>query len=1361
MKKKTSSVIALLMAASITFGLAPIKGVSVEAETINIDKMEGNVVDGWSTYTNSNLPDLTSIKDASVDKEVKFTHNEWTGNTYTDVDGNSVKAADVYAINRKEASVTSLSSVSYDSVDKAIVGARDYAMGQSAYVQYLTGSEDSVKDWSLVVVQNQKKAQESAYKDFYKTDYEVNEAYNWKNNLQLPASWTTYGFDFPIYANVQMPWQSAYDSYVPSPKSPTNYNPVGMYRKNFKVNQGLVDAKGRVNISFQGVESAYYVYVNGKEVGYSEDSYTSHSFDITDYLKKNADGSISTTEENLLAVEVHKFCDGTWFEGQDFFYDGGIFRDVYLYATPLIHLEDYFVQTDLEDDYVNAFLMMKDVEVTNYSTSSIPANEYAIDVTLYNEDGSVFMNGYSIDVPAIGAGTSAGPGKASVPNSDHYVVAPKLWSCENPNLYVMVVTLYNKKTGAYIESLSQNLGFREIEYTRTEVNDKGRRSTNNFNQMTINGQPFFIKGTNRHDTDPKYGKYVPHETALEDVKIMKQFNINAIRTSHYSDDEYLYYLCDKYGLYMMAETNVESHAIKNDEKSQVHFKNLVMDRTVYAFERLKNRTANIMWSTGNESYYSNDNPINGDLMNYAGGMFYDLIWYFKDHDDTRPVHSESSHGDNGTDMDSDMYPYDPVGVYGKGNNPMPYIMCEYAHAMGNAVGSLGDYWNAIRTARYNNMLGGFIWDWVDQSRFIDIKDDSYDYYSESFAHQNLYADENDGKFYGYGGDYGDRPNDGSFCVNGLVSPDRDVQPELYEVKYQYQNFWFNRTTEENLDYGEVVIYNESSFDNINKYDVIMSVYEDDKCLGSEKLDVSVYPREEDTISVDFMKYITKVNPGCEYYVNFEVKTKSAIEGSCDGNKVTLVPAGHEVAHEQFRLTNVEQKMTRTIATNQVKTSEDDDYINVEGDQFRFKINKSNGVIEEYVYRGEYVMTKGPVPNFWRAPLNNDNSRNYESSWQTVGDSVYADGIDISVNDKKQTVITVNMKFEKAENVTQQTVYTIDGSGAVTVAIAFDPTRTSFASNRLLRVGTEIVFEPGYENVYWYGLGPVETMNDRVAGATVGAYSTTVNEMFYPYLDTQDTGNMTGVRWFTVTSDTNKTALAIASANDFEASALHFTDDELTKARHPYELKPHEETIVSVNCISSGAGNASCGPDTVEQYRILSDHVYEYEYTLVPYTARNAWSGMAPYVSNVTRQYRSEAADYTYAKVTDYDIAPPTPVPTKPATVTPAPQSQAPTSAPVSKPAAVKKFAAKAAKGKVTLTWKKLASVKGYVIERSLKKNKGFKVVKTITKKTTSKFIDKKVKKGKTYYYRIKAYKLNGKKKVYGKYSKVIKVKVKK
>jgi beta-galactosidase len=712
-------------------------------------------------------------------------------------------------------------------------------------------------------------------------------------------------------------------------------------------------------------------------------------------------------------------------------------------------------------------------------------------------------------------------------------------------------------------------------------------------------------------------------------------------------------------------------------------------------------------------------------------------------------------------------------------------MCEYDHAMGNAVGSIAEYWYAIRNANNHNMLGGFIWDWVDQSRFWSLdnvknefKGKAYDYYAEPDAHQNLYADDNDYHFFGYGGDYGDRPNDGSFCVNGLVSPDRDPQPELYEVKYQYQNFWFNGTSQEDFEGGWLHVYNESSFDNMNKFDLVMSVYEDDKCIGSETRTVDLAPRAETDVDIDYMKYIPQVKEGAEYRVNFEVKTKAALEADLDGSKVVLVPAGHEIAHEQFEIKNIRKAMAKTIATNKVDVSESDDVYKVKGDQFSFEINKQTGVIENYVYRDETLMITGPVPNFWRAPTNND--RNLERGWQQVGASVKADNIEVSENDKKQTVIKVDMSFDKAEGVTQTTEYTIDGSGAVTIAIKFDPTKCTFSEKRMLRVGTEMTLAENYEHVYWLGNGPSETMTDRCSGATVNAFETTVNRMFYPYLDTQETGTVTGLRWFTVTNEWNKTALAVAAKEDFEASALHFTDDQLTTARHPYELEKLDTTVLSVNNISTGAGNASCGPDTLDEYRITSDKTYEYEYTLVPYTASNAFWGVPEYVSEATRMYRSEPSDYVYAEVKDVDKERPTltPAPIQPTAVPTQTQAPAATSAPtpsaapseapaktdaVTKPAAVKKLTAKCVSRKkgVKLSWKKISSAKGYVLERSLKKNKGFKAVKVLNKNSVVKFTDKKVKKGKTYYYRIRAFVKDGSKKVYGKYSKVVKVKVKK
>lgn len=1195
-----------------------------------------NLVKGWAPFNNSTLPALTSIQDASVNDTTKFTHEEWMGIDYTDTHGNDVTGSEVYNINVKDASVTSTSYVSYDSVEAAITGARDFKKDASKYVQFLTGKDGSVTDWSLVVVQNQTEAQESDYEGFYKPGYE--QKGDWKNNLTLPASWTHYGFDFSIYTNVDMPWQS---EKVQSPECAVNYNPVGMYRKSFKVNQGLLDSQGRINISFQGVESCYYVYINGQEVGYSEDSYSPHSFDITDYLYKNSDGSIDTGADNLLAVEVHKFCDGTWMEDQDFLYDGGIFRDVYLYATPLLHLEDYFVNVDLDDAYKDAKLTLKDITVSNYSTSDISDGEYAINVALYHEDGVPFMNGWSIDVPSLAAGSDGKASVTEVPGSDYPVLEPQLWSCEDPNLYVMVLSLYNKKTGSLIDSVSQNLGFRELEFTSTEVDDKANRITNDYKQMTINGQPFYLKGTNRHDTDPLYGKYCPHEAQYEDVKLMKQHNINSIRTSHYSNDEYLYYLCEKYGLYMMAETNVECHALQNsDEKLKTPFKNLVMDRTVTAFERLKNRTAIIMWSTGNESYYSYNN---NDNRNYCDGMFYDLIWYFKDHDKTRPVHSESSGSQNGVDMESEMYPNNPKN-FGPRNATMPHVMCEYHLAVGNAAGSMKEYWDTVRNAPNHNLLGGFLWVWADQARFRSLDDilpnklvtgNRYNYYAEEYAHQNLYKDENDGMFFTYGGDNGDITTETTFCVSGFVSPDRDIQPELKEVKYQYQNFWFDRTGEPDLANEWVWVYNESSFDNLNKFDVVYEVYEDGKLLGSGKAaDVNVGPGDEGRLEVPYKQFMpSELKKGSQYYLNISANAKEDIYADVDGEKEILIPKGYVMSYEQFEIPETASKVTRTIATNAVHVNEAGDCYEISGDLFSFKIMKDTGAIADYVYKDELVLEKGPTPNFWRAPLEND--RGCEGAWQQAGESVRVDSIDATVNDKNQNVFEVSLSFGKVQNAYVKMIYTIDGSGAVNVDVSYDLANASVKNKRMLRVGNNFVLPAGFENVNWFGKGDYETMNDRCSGAKLGAFESTVDKMYYPYLYPQDTGNVTGVKWFTVTDPSKKAAIAIASEGEFEASALHFAADELTRAKHPYDLERHDETYLSISSISSGAGNGCFRPDTLEQYRIYANKTnFDYSFTLVPYTVTNAGDDMTGYVAEVTRQYRAEADDFVSAEAAD-------------------------------------------------------------------------------------------------------------------------------
>ena len=1180
MKRRLAAGVLSVVLCLSSFYVAAPDSVKVKADE------RSNIAGEGVPWSIAKIPKLTAVKDSSVKKETKFTHKEWTGEqNYVDVNGQKVNAADVYRINVQDADSASTHSVAYPSVEKAVKGAVNYDKAASDYVQYLTGDQQA--DWDLVVVQNQKEAQEEKYKNFYKKAYQVNDADKWKKNLTLPASWTHYGFDKPIYCNVQMPWQSAYDQKVEAPNAPVNYNPVGLYRKTFDVKDTMLRNNGRVYLSFQGVESCYYVYVNGKEVGYSEDSFSPHSFDVTDYLTEDG-------KDNLLAVEVHKFCDGTWMEGQDMIYDGGIFRDVYLYSTPLVHIQNYNVVTDLDDSYKDASLNVS-VDVSNASDAQL--SDYAVDVRLLNPDGSLFMNGYTIDIPDIGKAEQDGKKTVVSANGSHMVYEPKLWSAEQPNLYTMVMSLHNKKTGEYVESVSQQLGFREIEFVSSQVDSNGQRSTQDkeYKPMKINGKPLLLKGTNRHDTDPVYGKYVPKKTAEKDIETMKRFNLNAVRTSHYSNDEYLYYLCDKYGLYVMAETNNESHALMNKGDSQKHFKNMIMDRTVTAYERLRNRTSVIMWSTGNENYYTSDK-------NYADGMFYDLIQYFKKNDSTRPIHCESSGNQNGVDMGSNMYPTVST-VKSKARSKMPYVMCEYDHAMGNAVGNIKEYWQAIRTSE--NMLGGFIWDWVDQSRLVNVPSGKFDYYSQNYAHKALYADEVKGKYYAYGGDWKDQPNDGSFCVNGLLSPDRDVQPELYEVKYVYQNFWF-MASDEDLAKGKVNVYNESSFDNLNQYDIIWKLSEDDTEIASGTAVADVAAREKKEILLPYLGKMPKDRKeGAEYYLTIEVRQKA---------DTLYAKAGHEVAHEQFCLGEAVEKKDFSVAAGKVDIQDTTDTIEVKGEEFSFSINKTNGTMKEYKYRGTLLMSEGPVPNFYRAPLNNDGS--HDTKWKTATTGQSLKEYAIKTKKDGRFYIHTAYAFTKQPDLKVSMDYTIEANGAITVKMTTDATNTKL--KKYLRIGTEMRLPEGYENITWYGNGPVESMSDRNNFAIVNKYQSTVSEMFYPYLDTQDTGTLTGTKWFTVTDPKKKEALVVASKKDVETSALHFTVQDMTKARHPYQLSPLKDTVLSVNLASAGTGNKSCGPDTLTEYTLPNTKAYSYEYTLLPYDTTKADN-----LTELTRKYRYE------------------------------------------------------------------------------------------------------------------------------------------
>ena len=1310
-----------------------------------------------------------SVK-SDVDK-TKFTHKEWTGTDYTDVDGNSVTGEDVFGINREDATVP---RIDYPSVDSAAAAVWDYnAREDSVYFKLLTGKDET---WDLTVFQNETLMQHLMGTDGFMTAEFVKDAADGWKEVTLPASWPSQGFDYSHYSG-STPWETKYDSSMTAPLAPTNYSPVGLYRKTFTVSEEMRADNRRVYISLEGVEAAYYLYINGKEVGYSEDSFSPHRFDITDYLSGG---------ENLLALKVHKLIDGTWFETQDMIHDGGIFRDVYISSEPLVRIQDYTVITELDANYKNATLSIS-ADVQNLSASDMSG--WSIQVKALEESGANILGDVSIPVSAV-ASNDTETFEIDIP-----VDSPKLWTAEIPNLYALVLTLVDGENNA-VENLSAQLGFRELEFTRTAVDSSYAVTTTKWDTVKINGQPLFLKGVNRHDTDPIYGKYVPQDVYLEDVKLMKENNINAVRTSHYSNDEYFYWLCNKYGLYMMGETNMECHLIITQNEPIGLFYELGMDRTKTAFERLKNHPAIVIWSIGNEMAYTTD-PT------FGNGLFRDMIWFFKNNDPTRLVHSEGQNASMGTDMGSNMYPAVST-VQGKvGSGKIPYIICEYAHAQGNSVGNLGEYWEAIRSG--DNMLGGFIWDWVDQARaksfdsmtveyvfnertgvsgtiagdasqwitdagegslnggksfsgatlyddskynkalsgtgksfsfevivkpystktnsifiakgdrqvamktkssgieffaysgsgwnsascsfpsdwannwhqivgvydkgtvslwidgvqlatktysdaiasnnyslgvgkdaqtgrtldgeisiariytkalteaeikaqysvnpaiestdesvllWVDYSDgptalggDYWDYYSEEYAHNNLYADEMKGQFMAYGGDWGDYPNKGSICANGIVNADRTPQPELYEVKYQYQDFWFTANNRQLLN-GEISVYNESSFTNLNAYDVIWEVVKNGTVVESGVAEnVDVAPRTAGTI---FIPYTTPegVEPGSEYYLNISVRTKDAGD---------LILADHEQAYEQMVIPFAVEQVAKSVDNSGVAITETTDGYIVEGNNFSFVVRKSDGVLENYVYGGETLIKEGFKPNFWRGLVENDKEQ-FDFNWQDVEKTINVQSISTSQNYEGLNVITVNITFPDAGDTKETIIYTVNGTGEITVDMSVDATQSGMGN--FLRVGSMATLPAGFENVTWYGNGPVETFSDRKTGARQGIWSTTVSEMFYPYVKVDDS-TFTDVVWMKIANENLDNALVVVAQDYVEASALHFTPDDLNAADHPYELAPREETILSVNYGSLGTGGATCGFAPLAKYRLPSDTVYNWKFTFMP------------------------------------------------------------------------------------------------------------------------------------------------------------------
>ncbi len=956
--------------------------------------------------------------------------------------------------------------------------------------------------------------------------------YNCKSweDIRVPAHIQMEGYDVPQYANVQYPWDGR-EAIRPG-EIPTEFNPVASYVKYFNVPSKL---KGKpLYISFQGAESGLIVWLNGHFVGYSEDSFTPSEFELTPYLVEG---------ENKLAVKVFKWTSSSWCEDQDFFRFSGLFREVYLYTMPSIHIYDLKVQTLLDESCTKADLVI-DIEATSQGKIVLTLLENTGKENRNLLGGSSFKQIQTLEAKLE---------KSKNHVANHYTIAvanPKLWSAEKPYLYTLQIEVKNEADET-VEVILQKVGFR-----RFELKNK---------MMHLNGKRIVFKGVNRHEFSSKTGRVVSEEELRQDIMTMKQNNINAIRTSHYPNSSKLYELCDEYGLYMIDETNLETHGMWDaivrgiiDESEalpgdRLDWREMILDRANSMYQRDKNHPSILMWSCGNESY--------------GGKNIYDMSEFFRSVDSTRLVHYEGVHHDRRynetTDIESQMYTsVEDIKAFLKDHRDRPMICCEYAHAMGNSCGALHKYTKL--TEEEPLYQGGFIWDYIDQSI---TKKDRY------------------GKiFQGYGGDFEDRPHDGNFSGNGIVyGEDRKPSPKMQEVKYCYQNL------EIVVEKEQMTIINKNLFTNSNAYECQVGVTRDGKLIKQVSLEVECPPLERRTYPLPLELPTQKG----EYAITVSFVLKA---------DTLWAKRGHEIAFGQ-KVYQIAEKTGNTVLEEMpmLKAIQGIHNIGVKGENFDVLFSKVHGGLVSYRYGGKEMMKAIPKPNFWRAPIDNDNGCEMPAryaQWKIA--SMY-------ISHKEQVGDVVSPKFEEKKNSvvitylyrmptipasTCSLAYEVFGDGTIKVNLSYDPI---MELGDMPEFGVMFKLDADYNELEWYGLGPDETYCDRQSGAKLGIYQNKVEDNMAKYLVPQECGNKTGVRYAKVMD--YKGRGLIFKGNNLSFSALPYTPHELENAAHPYELPAIHYTVVRVSKQQMGVGgDNSWGACTHDEYLLDVSQKVEFEFT---------------------------------------------------------------------------------------------------------------------------------------------------------------------
>ncbi|MEV0845605.1 glycoside hydrolase family 2 TIM barrel-domain containing protein [Streptomyces sp. NPDC049954] len=943
------------------------------------------------------------------------------------------------------------------------------------------------------------------------------------DHIKVPSNWEIEGWPEPIYLNIRYPWVG-YEEPEP-PQLPREFNPVGSYRRDFTVPRGW--SGRRTLLSFQGVKSAFFVWVNGKRVGYSEDSYTPAEFDVTEYLRAGA---------NSLAVEVYRWSDGSWLEDQDMIDLSGIFRDVYLYSVPPVHVRDLFVGTALDAVYRDAVLTV----TTTVRGRGGETGRYRVEALLFDSGGRRVL-----DRPLSGEVTPGAEDAEVTLRAD--VRSPALWSAEDPNLYTLVVTLTDA-AGEVVDVQRTRTGFREVDC------GPGR--------FTVNGKQVMLRGTNRHETDPDHGQAVGEARMVEDIRLMKQHNINAVRTSHYPNHPRWLELCDEYGLYVVGETNLETHGVRDTVPASLpEWTDACVDRIRSMVERDKNHPSIVVWSLGNEAGEGSD--------------FRAMADWVRARDSSRPVHYEGMNAV--ADMHSEMYtkPAD-VEAYGKSGEQTPFILCEYAHAMGNSNGNLKEYWDIFE--RYPNLHGGFVWDWVDQAIRLPVPGDAKHTYLS------------------YGGDWhSGYPTDANFCCNGLVDADRTPHPGLLELKKVYQPV---EVAAADLAAGTVKVRNKHLFSGLDAYELRWEVTRDGHRTQHGVLaPPDVAPGAEKTVRLP-VDAPASPEPGAEYWLNVSFVLKS---------RTRWAEAGHTVAAEQLALdwhahAPAEPDPTRLPALTLKETGGS---LRVGGRDVEAVLSRTTGTLESYRVKGRLLLAGGPVPNFWRGPTDNDIGRGTQDSlrtWRKAGTDRKVTSVSAEQPSRGEVTVRVvcSLPTSPAPS-TWTTVFTFRGDAGIDVRHTLEAPE---GLPDLPLVGALLTVPEGFEQIDWYGRGPQENYWDRHTAAFVGRYRSTVDRQEAAYVRPEQMGNMTGVRRFSLTdrSGAGLVVLADPSGDEpfLETSALHYSPFDLDGPKHPYELRRRAETVLGINHRQTGVGgNDSWGAPPLEQYLLHAGRSYTYAYRLRP------------------------------------------------------------------------------------------------------------------------------------------------------------------